>query len=469
MGNVSKKEVVKSESGVTLLILVITVIIMLILAGATIINITGKEGIVTETRSAVKQSDEKSVVDDVQIAVSKLAIQWNGENTLQRYIINKIRAKGEEGYKTENEGTIKIDRAGVITYYDKSNNEFVFDDEGTKKLQLGEDGKVGVVVADGRDIDNLQVGDTVTYAPSGTYIWQAEYATSYASTDTENYVDKYLQTLGTGDTLQSGYQDMSVTSWHVLSINESTGKVELVPAVINSNTVPLHGAQGYNNAVNLLDEACEALFGMPSKGISARSIDMDDIEGLLKEVADADPSNTKWADSKAEYSYGVQRGSAYSTTYSKYPLIYENEKLSVLGILENTTGLGLSGKPSSKIERNTGTSKIGAIDGTDSKRIKPTQTYYRIINTSLPIALGKYSSLILPKNGTKFWVASHSINVGSNYCNFHVRCVYGNALYFQPVFSSNGSESVGNNPLFPVVTIDFNKISGNSTDGWSVN
>lgn len=147
MVNVSKKDVVKSESGVTLLILIITIIVMLILAGATIINITGKEGIINETRTAVNQSDEEAVLDDAQIAVSKLAIQWNGDGTIQQYIIGKIREKGEDGYETENEAIIKIDDFGFITYVDKNNNEFVFDDEvGAKRMKVDEDGKVIIAI-----------------------------------------------------------------------------------------------------------------------------------------------------------------------------------------------------------------------------------------------------------------------------------------------------------------------------------
>lgn len=40
----------------------------------------------------------------------------------------------------------------------------------------------------------------------------------------------------------------------------------------------LQGAQGYNNGVYLLNEACSYLYGNEEKGIKARSINIEDIE-----------------------------------------------------------------------------------------------------------------------------------------------------------------------------------------------
>ena len=91
---------------------------------------------------------------------------------------------------------------------------------------------------------------------------------------------------------------MSIETWKVLKIDEENDKVYLVPSSTSSATpsLTLHGAQGYNNAVTLLDEACSGLYGNTSKGITAESIDMELIEKLLEE--EASESNTKWADEK---------------------------------------------------------------------------------------------------------------------------------------------------------------------------
>ena len=139
----SKKQIAKSESGLTLLMLTITVIIMLIIASATIFSITGKEEIINQTRIAVNQADEQAIIDDVQIAVSKLAVQWDGDGTIQTYIISKIREKGEDGYITENNAKVTCDETGILTYKD-SKNQIVEIENGVKKLKINEDGKIEI-------------------------------------------------------------------------------------------------------------------------------------------------------------------------------------------------------------------------------------------------------------------------------------------------------------------------------------
>ena len=50
-----------------------------------------------------------------------------------------------------------------------------------------------------------------------------------------------------------------------------------MPTAPTSGSVRLYGAQGYNNAVYLLNELCSQLYSDSSKEITARSINIDDI------------------------------------------------------------------------------------------------------------------------------------------------------------------------------------------------
>ena len=131
----------KNQSGITLTALVIMIIVMFILIGATIYNISLNDGIINQTRDVVDEADEKAIIDDVQISVTKLATQWDGNGTIQAYIISKIREKGEAGYKTENEATILCDVNGIITYKDSKNN-IIEIEKGEKTLKIDEDGKI---------------------------------------------------------------------------------------------------------------------------------------------------------------------------------------------------------------------------------------------------------------------------------------------------------------------------------------
>ena len=96
--------------------------------------------------------------------------------------------------------------------------------------------------------EGLKVGSTVTYSSSGTYNWQAKYCSSEKKEGTDDI------------TLNSANgQSYNITEWKVLSIEN--GKVELVPTNPTEGTVYLGQAQGYNNGVKLLNDACSSLYG----------------------------------------------------------------------------------------------------------------------------------------------------------------------------------------------------------------
>lgn len=65
----SKKYLIKKSKGITLIALVITIIVLLILAGVTIATLTGDNGILTQSGKAEEQTKEADAIEIVQIAV----------------------------------------------------------------------------------------------------------------------------------------------------------------------------------------------------------------------------------------------------------------------------------------------------------------------------------------------------------------------------------------------------------------
>ncbi len=51
----------KSEKGITLIALIITIIVLLILAGVSIITLTGENGTITRVQTAKKQSEKRKI------------------------------------------------------------------------------------------------------------------------------------------------------------------------------------------------------------------------------------------------------------------------------------------------------------------------------------------------------------------------------------------------------------------------
>lgn len=130
MKKISKKEIIKNDAGITLTALVLTVIVMTILVGASIATISGKEGIVNETRTAANDADSQTIIDEVRIAVSKMAIQWDGNDTIGEYVKNKIQGFGDEGYKTEAGAKITVEGDNIKYTFENKTYTFIITDDG---------------------------------------------------------------------------------------------------------------------------------------------------------------------------------------------------------------------------------------------------------------------------------------------------------------------------------------------------
>ena len=63
------KERVKGKNGITLIALVITIIVLLILAGVTIATLTGDNGILTKAQNSKEKNAQKTVEEQINLAV----------------------------------------------------------------------------------------------------------------------------------------------------------------------------------------------------------------------------------------------------------------------------------------------------------------------------------------------------------------------------------------------------------------
>ena len=314
-------------------------------------------------------------------------------------------------------------------------------------------------------VKSVNVGDIVHYSPSGTYTWDAEYATAYASTNS-NYTSN-TKTLNSGDKTAAFANNFHIEEWKVLSVDESTGEIEIVPSSPTKGEVRLTGAQGYNNAVKLLNDACRQLYSDTSKGITARSINMEDIESALKKANyDIDTFKTNYTNGTVYY--GKQYSSAYTSAYSKYPVIYGEEENAIInGTTPANAKLGVS-EQTRLIERSEGnySSYIGSIYNS-STTIRPYLTYYYMDKSTFSSALGTtYSNILLPNGGlTKYWVASRCVYAGSSNCFFGVFYVKSGVLNGYGTFYSSGYAQDSLLGLFPVVSLSSDLLNGTETEG----
>lgn len=83
------KKVIQNK-GITLIALVITIVVLLILAGITISNIVGKNGILNKANSAVTETEKGEIKEQLYLALTNLDILANKNNkSIKEYCENK--------------------------------------------------------------------------------------------------------------------------------------------------------------------------------------------------------------------------------------------------------------------------------------------------------------------------------------------------------------------------------------------
>jgi len=233
------------------------------------------------------------------------------------------------------------------------------------------------------------------------------------------------------------------------------------------------GAEGYNNGVFLLNDIAKSLYSNKSLGITARSINIDDLYSLLSDAGKEAIENID--NYKKEFEL---------TTKSsiKYPAIYSEEKYSGVSGNINVTGLDESDPYYSSTDELL-TGEASYITTTDS--IKGMSTFWGDTlwqNTKANFINDKAYSMFVPKGNPNsgYWIASRYTRYDSGNIkwglNMMLRKSYFsdseyNALAEEWRFMSSGSGDTGvtydNKSLvmfmMPVVTIpDEVKIVTNS-------
>ena len=384
------------KNGITLIALVVTIVVLLILAGITINLVFSENGIIEKAREAAEKTNQAIINEQTQM------------NDLADYMENMLNEIGG----------------------------------GSSVPEIPE---------------GLEIGSTVSYNPIGTYNWQAK----YCSSDLTETTDDVQLNSATGE-------DFNISSWKVLSIDKNTGSVELVPSSATTGTVRLQGAQGYNNGVKLLNDACSSLYGDTTSGITARSINLEDIEKYMTDIAITEAHNYTNTDSNIKY--GNQVSSPYATN-KNYPAIYAQERLAVIDGEENDdTGLDLS-KQDTFVERIEGTD--GHISTATS--IQPYQTYWTQDATFMSTAFkdykegANYYNLIMPSGTvTTYWVASRCIATFLDDCHFDMRSVDSGSIHADVTCTSGNGIVNYSRALFPIVTLNSSLIGGDITSGFSI-
>ena len=122
----AKKQKLKESKGITLIALVITIIVLLILAGVTIATLTGDNGILGKANEAKTKSDIVEVKEQAQLDISNWMAERirNGEDTVLddatvKSIIESANQNNTNKYYSElTDTSIKTKKGNEILYSD---------------------------------------------------------------------------------------------------------------------------------------------------------------------------------------------------------------------------------------------------------------------------------------------------------------------------------------------------------------
>ena len=501
----------KEMKGITLVALVITIVVLLILAGVSINTVLGDDGIIKKAKEAAEATKRASAEEEMNRLVLEYQLASNDE-TLESFLQEKV-TEGRIDEVTDNgdgtititkkvEGkdyTITVKKPAASTPSVKVGTIRVVSDSTGAGSSLGEastsKGKTLYIM-----IDSSISGGTTTVSPevpyavteNGTYkftVTGTVNGTAYTkevSVEVNQFREFSIDDIQIGDSVNytydpagsyslsstySGYssnQTIAQTTgltWKVLNVDKENDTVDIISTNTTSSTVYFYNILGYNNGPYLMNEICKAQYSNKTLGVEARSINLLDMEKHLTPTG---------ITARNAYTNSVKYGTTKTYTGStKYPSLYANQKgagPNITAANANTISQPDITKGNDPYEESKPIVPKGTTEPTTSSTygtgspLTVTQTFYYIpINDT---NCGTAYSILA--NGTTFWVAARFVFTLSDYAAFGLRIAYTGTSGYR-MFYSNGGTDGGSYALRPVVSLPSSLLTGEQTNGaWNL-
>ena len=403
------KKISKVEKGITLIALVITIIVLLILAGVTIATLMGDNGILTKATESKDKTEEGEEEEKVKLSAMGALAKDNGGEIKEQYLDEELANNfGEKGtdYNLEGSGpfTVTIIESG-------------------RSYIINADGTVGETIKR----EGIEVGDYVNYVPDAN---ETGYTTDKLSSEiTGSSINKSAIT-----------QDDNL-KWRILNIDAS-GRVDLISDTSTSQYVYFQGARGYNNGVYVINDICRSLYSNNSLGITARSIDLKDIEDKMNATGKA--TRDAYTQNSSGTKYGKTK--TYGSGSNEYPNLYAQE---------NGSGINTEIVKKDGIDVNADWYSSPTIEdsSTANKGLTVTQTYYGWSSTPSSYFNDQEFYDMVFGTESSYWLASRYAGCYSPHADFGLRAVSYSELSGNGMFISYGDAPSNNSCLRPVVSL----------------
>ena len=435
------KTVLNGHRGITLIALVITIIVLLILAGVAIATLTGENGILTQAEKANEETRYARVKEarDLWRTEKLVANQTNTELTEDREeVINKLY---KEGTITEDERDALL-RGETIAI---ANKPIAFENTLVEMFEAGQAAIVDGSCPGGENCTNptghLHIGDYINYTPENPS------ATTGALGKEET---------GYADATQS-YTVSDKTKWRVLGLNKTGDQILLIseyPIQKDGGEeggdpyLILAGPESYKNGVSTLNGICE-IYANTSIATEARSITIEDINNALGvEVDEASNAMHKVGDTTPLQGFTGVFGKQYIYETGSYsPEKYMNDKY------ETNYTVGTTADGNNYIY---------------PYNIAGTSTENPILYNLLFAETEESSNWI-----KSYWLASTGVYASPNIANFGPgRVVSGNVYSSNGLFMANGYWYALRYALRPIVSlrsdVSLSEVGGKGTAGTDI-
>jgi len=251
------------KRGISLIVLVITIIILAILASVVIINLSNTN-IIAESGNTVFKSDMSNYKSAYSLYLGNRLME---DSSFDSTTINVTSSDAEfikifgNNVKEEHKENLQI-----------INGELKYKTSDNEKKEILKD--LGMSVTTIIPLSEIKVGDLVDYTPTAapdstnsgiTYVKDTDTASSKYNT----YIEKTIDTYKPGN-----------LTWVYLGQNEE-GNILLTSQEATSFTVNIAGQDGWATGAERIDELCNTLYGNSKYAQETRNMKIEDVNRIL--------------------------------------------------------------------------------------------------------------------------------------------------------------------------------------------
>ena len=439
----------KERNGITLIALVITIIVLLILAGVTIATLTGDNGILGKAKTAKTTNDEEKAKEQINIAVMG---SYGKDGELNYDDLTKNLGQiGIKELPKEASYPLEVTLDGVSATI-KANGEVNFTTSGGY-TQTGDT----ITSPDGK---TMKVGDYVNYDPTlGANASDLTYSSPSSKTGADSNQDFNAATYKS-----AGY------GWRILGV--SNGKIRLISEefigpgkdkeiyIGNRTYYTLYGQKVYINGIEELNKI-SGIFGHGKGAEKATSITVEDINGITgynPETAKYNQGDWNEYENKVTYTRGsgtalssnATNGKTWSGTQSTFNY-YDKTNKTFKALTSGSTEI-----TSTAYTYGPATLKDGftqPVQGVDENGTYNEVNQMLFGKWTMTADNGYYRSFTGTGTEPRYWLASDCASALSNDVGWGLRYVSNGGVCSNYLCYSDGYERSDSYGVRPVVSL----------------